>query len=444
MEDIKSELLPTTQEMDDMADVASFPQTIAKQIGILLDLDGKVKSAKKKALAATAGAESLDGYVRKKLLGVEYKSGDTKKKIEAIQDVVKKMAIAQEENANATELSFEFQEAISKTTENLFVMGCIDMAANEAMIEQIKEIRDGNFIGGKINLTEDVKKRILEVAQRLKAHQDILLKMEKLKTDLSNLEVQQSMNFDKVKGDIEKSKKETSADIIGIESKYVEMSSSVSNLMNSIAGLKQSANKSSEEVNRAIADLRDINTKSRSELDQIIADLSLRQTETSSSVADFKKSTDKNISDVKEAAAKIKTELDQAMSDLVARQTETSSSIAELKSAMDANITDVKSGAAKVKSELEQTIEKLSSRHTEMSSAIAEFKSATEQGILALNNATERTRAEVEQRMISTDASYQKEIENLKKKNNGLTLTSILTFILVLLLAFFNVIQMLA
>lgn len=177
-------------------DIASYPETIARQIQALSTLQDKVESAKKKATDARNGADSLEGYVRKKILGINYKSGNTEEKIEKLQDIVKDIAVAQEENAEATRLSLEFQEAISKTTEFLFALGCVDMAANEAMIDQIKKIKDGKFDGGKIVLTDDIKKRILDVAHRLKAHQDVLLQIEslkgKLKAGLDNLSTQQN------------------------------------------------------------------------------------------------------------------------------------------------------------------------------------------------------------------------------------------------------------
>lgn len=237
-------------------DIASYPATIAQQIQALSTLQSKVESAKQKATDAKNGADSLDGYVRKKFLGIEYMSGNTEEKIEKLQGIVKDIAVAQEENAEATKLSFEFQEAISKTTEFLFALGCVDMAANEAMIDQIKKIRDGKFDGGKIDLTDDIKKRILEVAHRLKAHQDVLLQIEslkdKLKVDLDNLSTQQK-------------------------------------------SIKESAEKE-------LADIRNAAAESRNELDQSIGALGQKQAETSSTLAKFKNATEKELADIKSGA----------------------------------------------------------------------------------------------------------------------------------------------
>ena len=171
-------------------DPQSFPQEIQNQFKSLERFREQVSKAQKLADAAMDGSETLVGYTEKKVFGIKYKSGDTKEIIESTQDLVKDIAYATAMNAKAQEESFKYQEATNNVMGLLFGMGCANLAANEAVVDEIIAIRDGKSKLGNFKLTDEIKDRIQEVVLRLKQQQDILQRQDRLEEKLRTSLVQ--------------------------------------------------------------------------------------------------------------------------------------------------------------------------------------------------------------------------------------------------------------
>ena len=165
-------------------DPQNYPQEIQNQIQSLDKFREQVSKARKLADDAMDGSETLVGYTEKKVFGIKYKSGDTKEIIDSTQDLVKDIAYATAMNAKAQEESFKYQEATNKVMGLLFGMGCANLAANEAVVDEIIAIRDGKSKLGNFKLTDEIKDRIQEVVLRLKQQQDILQRQDRLEEKL--------------------------------------------------------------------------------------------------------------------------------------------------------------------------------------------------------------------------------------------------------------------
>lgn len=171
-------------QLEDVVPTNDLPQTIQKQLNILTELETEKENAETLANNAKTSADNMKSFVTKKILGHEYKSGDTKEIITDMQEVMKQMALAQESQAQATTLSFEFMQALSKTSEYLFAIGCFNFAATETMIEELTSY--GKQLTGHEGLSDTIKQKMLEVAKRLKMQKDLMLRQSKLEENQRN------------------------------------------------------------------------------------------------------------------------------------------------------------------------------------------------------------------------------------------------------------------
>lgn len=185
-------------QLEDAVPTNDLPEEIQKQINILTELESKKNNAQTLATNAKNSADNMKSYVTKKFLGHEYKSGDTKEIITDMQEVMKQMSLAQESQAEATTLSFEFIQALSKTSEYLFALGCFNFAATETMIAELTSY--GKQLTGHEGLSDTIKQKMREVAKRLNMQKDLMLRQSKLEENQRN----QARTLDLYQEDVEK------------------------------------------------------------------------------------------------------------------------------------------------------------------------------------------------------------------------------------------------
>ena len=179
--DINTDLVPSEINLK----ISDLPKTLQGQIRFLEQLKKEQAEAKEKAEAAKEGADNLEAYVRKKILGIKYQKGNTKEKIEQLQAVVKDLANAQESVTRATNISLKFQKSLSETTQFLLFLGCSNIASFNAVIDNINRI-DKDGIGGS-SISEEVKARLKEVVNSLKERQDVMFRQEKMAGEFKKL-----------------------------------------------------------------------------------------------------------------------------------------------------------------------------------------------------------------------------------------------------------------
>lgn len=159
--------------------LSELPQIISNKTKLITELEMKVNEARKGAESAEKQAQEIKGYETKKIMGYEYKSGDTKANVESTQNVVKLLALAQKKSTEALELSFLFQKELASTSEYLFYLGCYNIATNESMITNLNKQLRGEGTNG-IKLSENVKEQFKNVVQRLRAQKDVLFRQQQI------------------------------------------------------------------------------------------------------------------------------------------------------------------------------------------------------------------------------------------------------------------------
>lgn len=192
-----------------------LPYIVQSKTTDLENLANKVDEAQNAAERAKYDSDNLKGFVEKSLMGIKYKSGDPKIILEETQNVVKLMASAIEDQAEAQTLSFKFQQRLARATEDLFILGCGNIAQNEAMIMHLEETIKNlgkNPNNPKYNSFRDkVKEQYASVIQRLFAQREILASIEKYKIEIKNIKQENSSLFQEVnivKGEISTLKSE--------------------------------------------------------------------------------------------------------------------------------------------------------------------------------------------------------------------------------------------
>lgn len=166
----------------EIIDPQELPEIIRGKVTLLEDLEKQKKDACDNAKLAKEKADSMKSFVTKKFLWHEYESGDPKAIIKDMQDVIQNIAKAQETNAKATALSFEFMKQLSETSEYLFGLCCFNFAATEKMIEELTTY--GQDLTGHNGISDAIKTKMLEVAKRLNMQKDLMLRQNKLEEKL--------------------------------------------------------------------------------------------------------------------------------------------------------------------------------------------------------------------------------------------------------------------
>lgn len=105
--------------------------------------------------------------------------------IQEVQNAVDNLADAQLESVNAQEVFFENQKKIAETVKGLFALGCSNIAANRAVIKQLREALDG--VSGS-SMNETARSELEGLIIQLKSQQDYLSKLDELKTGLLSLQ----------------------------------------------------------------------------------------------------------------------------------------------------------------------------------------------------------------------------------------------------------------
>lgn len=178
------EIMETTQNEQGLATYNELKATLCGKCVDLVDFEKRVEDAKSLSRSAKDDAKNMCGYKEGKFLGIPYKKGNEKEIIEGTQAVVKGLANAQEASTEALGLSFEFEKELAKFEEFLFGLGCYNVAQNESLIDDLESaVKEGRI--DRHILSEQVKARIIAVANRLKDQQNILLRLQTIESDLA-------------------------------------------------------------------------------------------------------------------------------------------------------------------------------------------------------------------------------------------------------------------
>ena len=182
IENTSLENYPSFEEIDQ----DNLPEIIKEQIRDLTELEEKKNKSSEDAEKAKQAADEMKGFVKKKFIGIEYNSGNTKEIIADMQKVIQLVAEAQESNAQATAFSFKFMQQLTKSSEYLFSLGCFNFATTEVMIKELTSY--GKNLTGHVGISDAIKEKMLEVAKRLNMQKDLMLRQNKLEEKLRKLE----------------------------------------------------------------------------------------------------------------------------------------------------------------------------------------------------------------------------------------------------------------
>lgn len=165
------------QEIRVTVDEKALPELIHGQIGKLNELDAGVK----KALDAAGKAEQRAKEAR--ALSAEWSLfGDKKKEaIEELQKAGIELAEAVQLGTQAQKLSFEFQARLIEVTKYLFTLGVSNIAANRAVVRELKMRLSG---ASAEELSDLAQQEVMSVIRQLQEQEDLLKKQEQVKEAL--------------------------------------------------------------------------------------------------------------------------------------------------------------------------------------------------------------------------------------------------------------------
>lgn len=182
-----------------------LPKVISSRAKLLKELQNKVKEANKAADEASRKAEEMGGYKEKSFLGIKFRTGNTKDIVNNNLDVTKENSRALKLNADASALTNQFQQELTKACEFLFYLGCYNIAANESMITSLNKQLKGNVDG--VVLSDEVKEQFRNVVKRLKSQQNVLYRQQKLEKNVKKTQEKIKENYNlqlKLKKELEK------------------------------------------------------------------------------------------------------------------------------------------------------------------------------------------------------------------------------------------------
>lgn len=159
-------------------DEKTLPELIHGQIGKLNELDAGVK----KALDAAGKAEQRAKAARAQ--SAEWSLfGDKKKEaIEELQKAGIELAEAVQLGTQAQKLSFEFQARLIEVTKYLFTLGVSNIAANRAVVRELKMRLSG---ASAEELSDLAQQEVMSVIRQLQEQEDLLKKQEQVKNALN-------------------------------------------------------------------------------------------------------------------------------------------------------------------------------------------------------------------------------------------------------------------
>ena len=163
--------------------IDDIPQIITTQFAELSTFHEQIEQAKARALAAKQSADSVTAHTK----GL----GAGKTAIGLLQKATSELADSQMVLTEAQQLSFQYQEKLSKVVQFLFGLGTASLASNRAVIKKLELLlTDGDVA----SLDELTQKEIVGLVQQLKAQEDILQKQadleQKIKTQAATNETQ--------------------------------------------------------------------------------------------------------------------------------------------------------------------------------------------------------------------------------------------------------------
>ncbi len=156
-------------------DTSELPEIISKQVNKMKELEEKIKNVMKEAENAKKAANS------NKKVGF---LGGRKRAIEELQYTARKMALAIQTNADALQLTFEFQKQLTDISKFLLRLGLTNIANNRIVVRELELRLKG---ASKQKISELAKQELLSVVRQLKAQQDLFIKQEQLNQKIKEL-----------------------------------------------------------------------------------------------------------------------------------------------------------------------------------------------------------------------------------------------------------------
>ncbi len=174
----------STQKPDEsiMLEVHNFSEedvlsVVDRQFNDIVKLEKEVSDALKKAEEAKKSADEISS--EKVRLFRKHKDN-----IEHLQDAVSGIGDALVSSAEASKMLFEYMTRLTKATSYLFRIGIENIAATECVFRQLEAKLKGS---APEELSAMAKQELLSVIMRLKQHQSMMAKQEKLSSSVREI-----------------------------------------------------------------------------------------------------------------------------------------------------------------------------------------------------------------------------------------------------------------
>lgn len=166
--------VPTLDKVLDLESIKieELPRIIHEQVTSIVDLDGKIRTAIKKAESAKNSA-----YTAKEQTNDMSFWGGRRDAINALQNAGFKLSEAVCSNTEALELAFKSLQKLAEATKYLFVLGVSNIAMNRMVVRELELKLKG---ASAEKLSDLARQEVLNVVIQLKAQEDILVKQDKL------------------------------------------------------------------------------------------------------------------------------------------------------------------------------------------------------------------------------------------------------------------------
>jgi len=158
---------------------SELPQIISNQVQKMTELDFKIKKVMKDAEKAKKTANDANKKIT-------FFSG-RKEAIEELQSSGKSLALAIQTNAEALQLSFEFQKELADISKFLIRLGVSNIVQNRIVVRQLELKLKG---ASQKEISELAREELLSVVRQLKAQEDLLYKQEQHNKKLKELNKQ--------------------------------------------------------------------------------------------------------------------------------------------------------------------------------------------------------------------------------------------------------------
>ena len=155
---------------------SDLPQIISRQVQDISELEKKIKNVKELANKAKTSAEDAKKEVTF--------FGGRKEAIEQLQTSGKSIANAVIENAEAHQLSFNFQKDLADISKFLFFLGASNITQNRLVVKELELKMQG---ASQEQISELAKKELHNVIRQLKEQEDLLVKINQAKKNIRSL-----------------------------------------------------------------------------------------------------------------------------------------------------------------------------------------------------------------------------------------------------------------